>query len=97
MMLEFATIRLLAASLLALGVLGAVTAAHAADVRMFVRHEVADYATWTKSYDAFRAMQQKTGVIAQAVYQSIDDPGDVTVTHDFHSLEAARAFAASPS
>jgi ABC-type sugar transport system substrate-binding protein len=86
----------LAASLLALGVLCAVTPALAADVHMFVRHEVADYATWKKAYDGFRATQRKLGVVAQAVYQSTDNPNDVTVTHDFHSLEQAKAFAASP-
>jgi len=92
--MKFKTV--LAASLLALGVLGAATPALAMDVRMFVRHEVADYATWRKAYDGFRAMQTKMGVIAQAVYQSTDDPNDVTVIHDFHSLEKAKAFAASP-
>jgi ABC-type sugar transport system substrate-binding protein len=85
-----------AASLLALGILGAATPAFAADVHMFVRHEVADYATWRKAYDGFRATQQKLGVVAQAVYQSTDNPNDVTVTHDFKSLDKAKAFAASP-
>ena len=32
----------------------------------------------------------------ESVYQSIDNPNDVTVIHDFHSAEQARAFAASP-
>ena len=85
-----------AASLLALGVLCMAAPALAADVHMFVRHEVADYATWKKAYDGFRATQKKMGVVAQAVYQSVDNPNDVTVTHDFHSLEQAKAFAASP-
>ena len=85
-----------AASLLALGVLCVAAPALAADVHMFVRHEVADYATWKKAYDGFRATQKKMGVVAQAVYQSVDNPNDVTVTHDFHSLEQAKAFAASP-
>jgi len=87
---------LLAAGLLTLGLLGAATPALADDVRMFVRHEVADYATWKKGYDGFRATQKKLGVVAQAVYQSTDNPNDVTVTHDFHSLAKAKAFAASP-
>lgn len=86
----------LVASLLALGVLGATTPALATDVHMFVRHEVADYAAWRKAYDGFRATQRKLGVVAQAVYQSTEDPNDVTVTHDFHSMEKAKAFAASP-
>lgn len=85
-----------AASLLALGVLCVAAPALAADVHMFVRHEVADYATWKKAYDGFRATQKKMGVVAQAVYQSVDNPNDVTVTHVFHSLEQAKAFAASP-
>src|SRR5262249_32355087 len=36
------------------------------------------------------------GVIGQEVYQSIDNPNDVTVTHDFRKAETAKAFAASP-
>jgi hypothetical protein len=34
------------------------------------------------------------GVTGQAVYRSIDDANDVTVTHDF--TNAAKAFASSP-
>lgn len=86
----------LAVSLLALGVLSAAPPALGADVHMFVRHEVADYATWKKAYDGFRATQKKLGVVAQAVYQSTDNPNDVTVTHTFHSLDQAKAFTASP-
>jgi hypothetical protein len=87
---------IVAASLLALGVLCAVTPALAADVHMFVRHEVADYATWKKGYDGFRATQKKMGVVSQAVYQSTDNPNDVTVMHVFHSLDQAKTFVASP-
>jgi ABC-type sugar transport system substrate-binding protein len=86
----------LAAGVLALAMFGAATPALAEDVHMFVRHEVADYATWKKAYDGFRATQKKLGVVSQAVYQSTDNPNDVTVTHAFHSLEKAKAFAASP-
>ena len=70
--------------------------ASAADVRMFVRHEVADYGVWRKAFDGFSATQKKLGVTSKSVYQSADNPSDVTVIHDFHSLEAARSFAASP-
>jgi hypothetical protein len=86
---------LLIAGLMGLAVLGAAGVSRAADVRMFVRHEVADYGAWRKSYDAFAPYQKKMGVIYQSVYQSTDDPNDVTVIHDFHSLEKAKAFAAS--
>ena len=86
---------LLIACLMGIAVLGAAGVARAGDVRMFVRHEVADYGTWRKTYDAFAPTQKKLGVVYKAVYQSTDDPNDVTVIHDFHSLEKAKAFAAS--
>jgi hypothetical protein len=85
-----------AAALLGVGVLCAATPSLAADVQMFVRHEVADYAAWKNSYDGFRVTQKKLGVVSQAVYQSTDNPNDVTVTHVFHSLDRAKAFVASP-
>jgi ABC-type sugar transport system substrate-binding protein len=86
---------LLVAGLMAVAVMGAASAARAEDVRMFVRHEVADYGVWRKAFDAFAPTQQKMGVIYKAVYRSADDANDVTVIHDFHSLQAAKAFAAS--
>ena len=67
----------------------------AADTRMFVRHEVNDYATWRKGFDAFRPQGKKMGAATAAVYQSLDNPNDVTVTHDFKSADKARAFIAS--
>jgi len=87
---------LLALGLLAMAMIGGVGAARAEDVRMFVRHEVTDYGTWRKAFNSFAATQKKLGVVHKAVYQSADDPNDVTVIHDFHSLEKAKAFAASP-
>jgi quinol monooxygenase YgiN len=64
-------------------------------VRMFVRHVVSDYGKWRQAYDAFDATRQKLGVVGAAVYRSADNDRDVTVTHDFESLDKAKAFAAS--
>jgi hypothetical protein len=69
--------------------------AQAEDVRMFVRHDVADYGVWKKGYDNYAPMQKKAGVYFKAAYRSVDNPNDVTVIHDFHSLEKAKAFADS--
>jgi ABC-type sugar transport system substrate-binding protein len=88
---------LFAACILGFAALGVAAVSHAEDVRLFVRHQVACYATWRKSYDGFAAEQKKAGVFYQAVYRSTDNPNDITVIHDFHSLEEAKAFAASPS
>lgn len=62
---------------------------------MFVRHQVNDYAAWRKVYDEFRPTQTRLGVTAQAVYRAADNPNDITVTHEFASIEAAHAFAGS--
>jgi hypothetical protein len=73
--------------------------AHASDkgtVRMYVQHEVTDYATWRKAYDGFAPVQKKNGVVAQSVWQSIDNPNEVTVTHDFKTVEKAKAWLALP-
>lgn len=67
----------------------------AQNVQVFVRHDVADYKVWKKGYDDFAPEQRKGGVYFQQVYQSIDNPNNVTVIHDFHSLEKAKSFFSS--
>ncbi len=62
---------------------------------MFVRHTVADYAAWRRIFDAFAPTQEQMGVTDKAVYRAADDENDITVTHDFSSVEEAKAFAAS--
>ena len=62
---------------------------------LFVRHSVADYPAWRKVYDSVAPLQKAAGVTAEAVYRSADDPNNVTVTHEFTSLQAAKAFAGS--
>jgi hypothetical protein len=63
--------------------------------RLFVRHNVADYRAWRKAYDDFDAERSKLGVTAHAVFQSIDDPNDLTVWHDFSTSQSAKSFASS--
>jgi hypothetical protein len=65
-------------------------------IRLFVRHEVSDYTTWRRHYDAFDAERRTMGVRGDAVYQATENRNDVTVTHDFDTLQGAQAFASSP-
>ena len=65
-------------------------------IRMFVRHDVSDYAKWRAVYDGFDQERGGMGVKAQAVYQAVDKPTDVTVTHDFDDMPSAQAFASAP-
>jgi lysozyme family protein len=62
---------------------------------MFVRHTVANYQAWRKTYDDFASVQKSLGVTAEAVYQAADNPNDVTITHEFPTLERAQAFVKS--
>lgn len=65
-------------------------------IRMFARHPVSDFSAWKKVYDGFDAERRGMGVTGDAVYQAAEDPKDITVSHDFETLEAAKAFAGSP-
>ena len=58
--------------------------------RLFVRHTVADFGAWRKGYDEFDEKRRSMGVTGDAVYQSIDNPNDVTVSHDFDTEQSAR-------
>ena len=64
--------------------------------RMFVRHRVADYAAWREAYDGFDEERRGLGVTGDAVYQSVADPNELTIWHDFSSQEAADSFGSSP-
>jgi hypothetical protein len=64
-------------------------------VRLFVRHDVADYAAWKKGYDDFDERRRGMGVTGAAIFQALGNPNDVTVTHDFESEDAATAFLSS--
>ena len=63
---------------------------------LFVRHTVNDHRAWRKIYDDFAPNLPKMGVTGQAVYQAVDDPNDITVTHEFPSVAAAQTFATNP-
>ncbi len=62
---------------------------------MFVRHTVNDFAKWKSVYDAFRPTQQRLGVTSDTIYRAADGGNDVTVAHEFASLDAAQKFVAS--
>jgi len=65
-------------------------------IRIYVRHKVRSYGKWRRVYDAFDKIRRPMGVRRHAVYQSVRNPKDVTVSHDFSTLEKARAFTRSP-
>jgi hypothetical protein len=64
-------------------------------IRMFVRHPVQDYSAWKKNYDGFEPHRKEMGVLAHEVFTDPGNDCDVTVTHDFETLEQAQRFAQS--
>jgi len=61
-------------------------------VRVFLRHEVADYSVWRSQYDTFDAERHAMGVVNDNVFRNAEDEHEVTVTHDFETLAAAERF-----
>jgi hypothetical protein len=66
-----------------------------AEITLFERATVSDYEQWRKAFDGFGSQLRAMGVVGSAVYQSADDANDITVAHDFASLDEARAFVES--
>ncbi|NRG17121.1 cyclase [Rhizobiales bacterium] len=64
-------------------------------IRLFVRHTVKDFDAWKAGYDKGTEFRKDWGVLDHAVYRSSDDPNDITVMHDFDTLEHAKKFASS--
>ena len=64
-------------------------------IHLFSRHDVADYEAWQLLYDRFWRDPHARGAPTRTVYQSLDDPNDITVVHAFKHLDDAQAFIAS--
>jgi hypothetical protein len=69
--------------------------AQQAGVRMFVRLEVVQFSEWIKTYDGFAPARKGAGITESTLWQSADDPNDVTIINEFPTIEQARAFATS--
>jgi len=65
-------------------------------VTLFVRHQVKEFGPWKTAYDAFDEERKTMGVTNHGVYQSDDNPNEVTLYHKFKSIDAAKAFVDSP-
>ena len=65
-------------------------------IRLFIRHQVDNFDEWKHAYDVMVQERSGLSVFDDGVYQSVIDPDDVTVWHDFETLELAISFLASP-
>ncbi|MEX1255118.1 MAG: cyclase [Dehalococcoidia bacterium] len=60
--------------------------------RLFIRHRVSEYDAWRRAYADFEPTRRHMGVLGDAIYRSVADANDVTVTHDFGTADGANAF-----
>jgi quinol monooxygenase YgiN len=70
--------------------------AHEGKVLVIVTHEVKDYATWRKGYDADASNRKKAGFKVTGVYADVNNPNLISVIGEFPSAAAADAFTTSP-
>ncbi len=64
---------------------------------LFVRHTVADFATWKVAYDSAEPVRVQHGCTGQQVFRLPAEPNEVFATHDFPSVSQAEAFASDPA
>ena len=62
---------------------------------LFGRATVEDYATFCDVFDDAEKMRHSAGSTGDTVYQSADNPNDVTVQVEFQTVETAKAYALS--
>jgi quinol monooxygenase YgiN len=65
-------------------------------VTVVISHEVKDYATWKKGYDAHEPVRKKGGFNVSGVYSDVKNPNMVTVIGQFPSAAAAEEFFTNP-
>jgi quinol monooxygenase YgiN len=64
-------------------------------VHVLVHHKVSDFNRWKESFDSHLSTRMRAGELGYRLFQSVDDPRDVTLLLDWDSAEHARQFMGS--
>ncbi len=70
--------------------------AHDGKVFVIVTHEVKDYSSWRKGFDADASNRKNAGFKVSGVYADVNNPNMISVIGEFPSAAAAEAFTTSP-
>ncbi|HKJ41519.1 MAG TPA: hypothetical protein VKA27_05460 [Sunxiuqinia sp.] len=65
-------------------------------VHVILTHEVKDFATWKKVYEAGEPLRAKSGIKMTGVYTSVDNPKQVTLTGECASVDVMNSFMSQP-
>jgi quinol monooxygenase YgiN len=66
------------------------------NIMVIVSHEVKDYASWRKVYDADEPNRKKAGFKVSGVYADVKNPNMVSIVGEFPNAAAVEAFTTSP-
>lgn len=66
-------------------------------VTVIVTHEVKDFDTWKKAFDADNALRLKMGMTTEAVFASVQKPNEVTIIFSNPSLESVNGLIGNPA
>ena len=64
-------------------------------VHVLVRHKVSDFNRWKESFDSHLNTRMQAGETGFRLFQSVEDPREVTLLLDWDSIEHARTFIGS--
>src|SRR5271167_1401217 len=64
-------------------------------VHVLLRHKVADFSRWKESFDSHLNTRMRAGELGFRLFQSVDDPRDVTLLLDWDGVDSARKFMTS--
>ena len=62
---------------------------------MFGRATVEDYEAFRKVFDEAEEVRRSAGVTGTTVYQSVDNPNELTIRLEFSTADAAKTYASS--
>jgi hypothetical protein len=65
-------------------------------VLVIVTHEVKDYVSWRKVFEADAPNRARGGFHVSGVYAAVNNPNVISVVGEFPNAEAAEAFTTSP-
>ncbi len=59
---------------------------------LHIEHAIVDFDTWTRAFDRFGEVRERSGVLQHRIQRPVDDPHYVVIDLDFATNSAAEKF-----